>query len=207
MPEIADDGTPELDIAESLRIGSAVLAARKSKSWSIKALADTSGLSTGMISQIERGRSLPSLKSLMMLAAALDVQIGHFFNAPEAPPHRGSSIYVVHRNERPTLKLTPTGVTKQHLSPDVPGMIEMFEVKLAAGGSSGPEFYRHEGEKAGMVLSGRLELWINDEPTLLEAGDSFRFPSSLPSRFNNPGSDETHLIWVLINTDKTQLHL
>lgn len=186
---------------ESLRIGAAILRVRKAKGWSIKTLAETARLSTGMISQIERGRSFPSLKSLSMLATALGVPLGTFFEAGASAHHPKSSIYVVHRNERPTLKLTPNGVTKQRLSPEVPGLLELYEVKLTPGGSSGPEFFPHEGEKAGLVLSGRLRLWLNDEPTILEAGDSFRFPSSLAHRFDNPGNSETHLVWMVLNTE------
>lgn len=194
----------EDDSAERLRIGAAVHAARREKKLSIKQLSSESSLSTGMISQIERGISLPSLKSLMMLATALGVPIGRFFNAPETPPATGSSIYVVHKNERPQLKLTPLGVTKQNLVPDLPGALDLFEVKLAPGGSSGPEFYSHPGEKAGVVLGGRLRLWISELPTILEAGDSFRFPSHLPHRFDNPGEAETHLIWIALNAEKSR---
>lgn len=196
--------SPDED-AESLRIGIAINEARKEKSWSIRDLSLACGLSTGMISQIERGLSLPSLKSLMMLATALEVPMARFFETPATAPTVGSSIYVVHRNERPLLKLTPMGLTKQHLTPEIPGFIDVYEVKLMPGGSSGPEFFPHGGEKAGLVLSGKLQLWLNDSPTLLEQGDSFRFPSDLLHRFDNPGQDETHLVWIVLNTEKSGL--
>lgn len=186
---------------ESVRIGVAVLSARKEKGWSIKMMSEKSGLSTGMISQIERGISLPSLKSLVMLATALNLPVAHFFNAPAGTPETSSSIYVVHKNERQMLKLTPLGLTKQNLAPQLPGMIEFFEIKLVPGGSSGPEFYPHPGEKAGLVLEGRIKLWIGDTPTLMGEGDSFRFPSHLPHRFENPDDCEAHMIWMLVKSE------
>ena len=195
--------SPPEDDAESLRIGTAIHSARKEKGWSIKKMSEMSGLSTGMISQIERGLSLPSLKSLMMLATTLDVPIARFFNAPSPAPEVESSIYVVHKNERPLLKLTPLGLTKQNLAPELPGIMEFFEVKLMPGGSSGPEFFPHAGEKAGLVLQGRIRLWLNDSPTMVEEGDSFRFPSDLPHRFDNPGRREAHMVWILVNTEKS----
>jgi transcriptional regulator with XRE-family HTH domain len=188
---------------EATRIGKAIHAARKKRHWSIKDLSAASRLSGGMISQIERGISLPSLKSLIALAAALDVPIARFFSAPPLVNAAASSIYVVHKNERRQLKLTPTGLTKQHLVPELPGMIEMYEVKLTPGGSSGPEFFPHPGEKAGLVLTGTIRLWIDEAPSVLEAGDGFRFPSDLPHRFDNYGSTEAHLIWIALNAQKS----
>jgi mannose-6-phosphate isomerase-like protein (cupin superfamily) len=48
-----------------------------------------------------------------------------------------------------------------------------------------------------VVIRGRLELWVDGKSFLLEAGDSFGFPSSLPHRYRNPGTEEAEVIWAI----------
>ncbi|WP_296573749.1 cupin domain-containing protein [Phreatobacter sp.] len=67
---------------------------------------------------------------------------------------------------------------------------------LNPGGSSGTDFVRHSGEKAGYVLAGRLRLWLDHEAHVLEPGDSFRFPSTVPHMFDNPTQQVARVIWV-----------
>jgi len=176
-----------------LRIGTSARALRKKAGLGLKELAERTGLSTGMISQIERGLSTPSLRSLRLLSVALDVPISHFFEEPkeERPPS-----FVVRASERRLLRLSPSGVVKHLISPDGPAVIEMYELELAPGGSSGDHFHRHQGEKAGYVLEGQLQLMLGDEVYVLERGDAFRFPSVLPHRFLNPATVLARVIWI-----------
>ena len=45
-------------------------------------------------------------------------------------------------------------------------------------------------------MSGSLRLWLDHEAHLLEAGDSFRFPSIVPHMFDNPTQQVARVIWV-----------
>lgn len=178
-------------------LGLRVRAMRKEREMSIQALAVRSGLSTGMLSQIERGLSTPSVKSLRLLAAALGVPIPWFFMAPEAEPAVPSP-HIVRRGARRVLKLTANGVMKELLTPGEPGVLEVYEIQLQPGCGSGAESYSHAGsEKAGVVVEGSLRLWIENEPTILETGDSFRFPSRLAHRFDNCGREPARVIWIV----------
>ena len=53
------------------------------------------------------------------------------------------------------------------------------------------------GEEAGVVVRGRLELWVDGKRFDLQPGDSFGFPSTLPHRYSNPGPDEAEVIWAI----------
>jgi transcriptional regulator with XRE-family HTH domain len=177
-----------------LRIGTAARALRKAAGLGLKELAARTGLSSGMISQIERGLSTPSLRSLRLLSVALDVPISHFF---EDPPEARRPSFVVRAAERRLLRLSPSGVVKHLISPDGPAVIEMYELELAPGGSSGDNFQSHHGEKAGYVLEGQLQLMLGDDVQVLERGDAFRFPSVLPHMFSNPSADvRARIIWI-----------
>lgn len=181
---------------EDRRLGQRLRMLRRERKFSVQTLADAAALSAGMVSQIERGLSTPSLRSLRLLGIALGVPISWFFAAPDHSPPSGSP-YVVRRGDRRLLRLTPTGVMKELLSPDTEGrLMEMYELTIESGGSSGVDFYSHEGEKAGVVVAGSLRLWLRDDLFTLEEGDSFQFPSPVPHRFDNPGRHLARILWI-----------
>ena len=183
-------------LEEDLKLGARIRSLRQERKLSLQLLASRAELSVGMISQIERGLSSPSLRSLRLLGSALGVPISLFFDMPPEAAN-GESKYVVRRRGRRVLRLTPTGVRKELLSPDRDGrLMELYELVLQAGGSSGQDFYQHEGEKAGVVTSGQIRLWIEEQEFLLSAGDSFQFASTLPHKFDNPGQQSARLLWI-----------
>jgi transcriptional regulator with XRE-family HTH domain len=183
----------ESDEAVDQRLGETVRLLRQRAGLSIQDVANRTGLSTGMISQLERARATPSVRTLRLLSVALGVPITYFFEPRDAEaPQR----YIVRKNDRRLLRLTASGVVKEALTPPEKGELELYELTLNPDGSSGTDFYQHTGEKAGYVLSGRLRLWLDHEAHILEAGDSFRFPSSVPHMFDNPTQQVARVIWV-----------
>jgi transcriptional regulator with XRE-family HTH domain len=185
----------DLPLDDERWLGVRLKALRRERKLSLHTLAELPGLSTGMLSQIERGLSSPSLRSLRLLGVALRVPISWFFALPEND-ETPESRYITRRGHRRLLKLTPTGVMKELLSPVSSELMEMYELLLQPGGSSGDDFYSHQGEKAGIVVAGTLQLWLDAQPHLLREGDSFQFPSMLPHRFDNPGREPTRVIWM-----------
>ena len=175
------------------RLGETVRLLRQRAGLSIQEVARRTGLSTGMISQLERALATPSVRTLRQLSIALDVPISYFFEEHVQPDPKG---YIVRKANRRLLRLTASGVVKEALTPDGKGEMELYELTLNPGGSSGTDFLQHTGEKAGYVLSGRLRLWLDHEAHILEAGDSFRFPSLVPHMFDNPTQQVARVIWV-----------
>ncbi len=175
-------------------LGFRLRALRKQRQLSIEALALKSGLSTGMLSLIERGRATPSIRSLRSLGQALNVEIAWFFTRADAPTE-SESPYIVRANARGSLRLTSTNVRKELLT--TPGGIEIYEIALDEGGTSGPEFAGQIGEKAGIVLSGTFRLWLDERSYLLRDNDSFNFPASIAHRFDNPGPGSVRIYWIV----------
>lgn len=199
MPRSADssaDAHSQEGAEDDRRLGLRLKARRLERNLSLSQLSAKCGISIGMLSQIERGLSTPSLRTLRMVANALTVPMSWFFTAPEEASPTASP-YIVRRADRRLLRLTPTGVIKELLSHASPSIFEMYELLLQPGGSSGAEFFSHEGEKAGLVLSGKLRLIINGDPHVLSAGDSFQFPSILSHHFNNPEADVARVLWII----------
>jgi transcriptional regulator with XRE-family HTH domain len=168
---------------------------RRRRSLTLQELSQASGVSVGMLSQIERGLSSPSIRTLQRVSEALEVPIGWFFST--ARDTADGPAWVLRRTARQVLALGGQGVTKELLSPPGIGAIELLLVTVEPGGSSGTAPYTHAGEDAGLVLEGTLRLEVAGEPCALGAGDSFRFVSTLPHRFENPGPVRAVVLWAL----------
>lgn len=199
--ESADAQREQLDYASMMehgdglhRLGTILHDLRKEKKLSIRALSEMAGVSTGMISQIERGHASPSLRSLRMLGAAMHVPVSIFFSSTKVRPEEGK--YIVRRDKRQLLKLSGS-VMKELMSPSTLELLEIFNVTLQPGGESGPEPYSHAGEKAGIIISGSLELWLDGKPYHLEQGDTCQFQGAIPHRYCNRGQEPANVIWVL----------
>ena len=187
-------GTAEFDDGRDSdrRLGECIRAIRLSRNMSIQELSRRTGLSNGMVSQLERGLTTPSVRSLRLMSQALLVPISHFFD-PE--PVQAPNPHIVRRSERHFLRLTSSGVLKELLSPKDAGSVEMYELTISPDGSSGSDFLTHEGWKAGYILAGRIRLWLDQSPHGLEPGDSFLFPGTMPYMFDNPGRETGRMLW------------
>ena len=189
-----DAPTIDNDDAVDQRLGETVRLLRQRAGLSIQDVANKTGLSNGMISQLERARAMPSIRTLRLLSIALEVPISYFFETSD--PAADVQRYIVRKNNRRLLRLTASGVVKEALTPEGTGQLELYELTLNPGASSGTDFLQHTGEKAGYILSGSLRLWLDNQAHVLEAGDSFRFPSIVPHMFDNPTQQTARVIWV-----------
>ncbi|HJS91396.1 MAG TPA: XRE family transcriptional regulator [Steroidobacteraceae bacterium] len=175
-------------------MGAEIRGLRKARNLTLNQLAGASGLSVGYLSMVERQQAMPSIKSLLSIAHALGVTIGWFFEGDAVRPQEHG--LVVRRSRRRRIDYS-AGIVDELLSPSLKGNLELVLCRLAPGASSGEEPYSHAGEEAGVVVRGRLELWVSGQSVMLETGDSFGFESTRPHRYRNPGPDETEIVWAI----------
>jgi transcriptional regulator with XRE-family HTH domain len=180
----------------NLWLGQKLRGLRQMREMSIEQVARLAGLSVGAVSQIERGLTSPTVRSLNRLADVLSFRVADLIAEPNPPPRKELG-RIVRADTRRVLRLSENGVTKELLSPSTPGGLEQLLVTLEPKASSGAEPYTHRGEECGHVLSGRLELVIDGDVHFLAAGDSFRFKSTIPHRFANADSGVTRVIWTI----------
>jgi transcriptional regulator with XRE-family HTH domain len=154
---------------------------RAARGYSIDQLAQKAAISSGLLSQLERGIGNPSLSTLHHLAQALEIPIGSFF-ATDA-----SEDIVVHPQTRKRLVLSDS-LTYELLVPDLRGALSMFYIELPAHFSNMDAPFRHAGEEAEFVLEGSLEAHVGDRTLDLDRGDSIRFASSMPHWFRTYGA-------------------
>ena len=163
---------------------------------SIKELASRAELSIALISQIERGISSASVRVLAKLADGLDVAISDLFE-PALTEDAGDRV-VARVNERRRIDLDRTGVHKELLTPfSRQPRLDLYMMTIEPEGSSSDEAFVHQGEEAGVVLEGGIELYVDGKRYILGEGDSFRFASNRPHRYLNAGSKTARVIWAL----------
>ena len=180
------------------RLGKEIRDLRKAKRLTLGQLGTATGLSTGFISQIERGQNRPSVTALFKISRALGVSVGWFFASPDtpvSPDQPTGASRIVRHTERRSIEFDD-GIRDELLTPGLGGTLELLSCSFAPG-SGVDTVYSHQGEEAGVVIRGTLELWVGDDHHVLHAGDSFAFNSATPHRYRNPSQDETHVIWAI----------
>ena len=178
-------------------LGERIRHRRRAQNMSLKDVADLSSISIGLLSQIERGLSSPSLRVLASLADALNVGLGNLFDESLSPPPPSEGTIVVRAGERKKLGFWRTGISKELLTPQTgKSGLEIFLVVIEPGGTTGSQVYTHDGEEGGLVLEGQIAIEVESEEHKLSAGDSFRFDSMRPHSFRNLSQTPARVIWV-----------
>lgn len=159
---------------------------REQKGMSLRQLAQKANVSPGLISQVERGLTQPSLDTLRQVAKALEVPLFSLLEASE------EDVAVV-RADRRMMVSSPTGVNYQRISPGF-GKLEMLEGYLPPGSSSVGEKWSHPSEECILVLEGQLQVCVVDAIYDIAAGDSCYFDSRLPHAYSNQTSEPVRFI-------------
>jgi transcriptional regulator with XRE-family HTH domain len=188
-----------VELQRETKVGRRLNELRKGAKLSILELAARAGVSSGMISQVERGMTNPSIKTLEKLHIALSVPLTALLE-DEPPPLAADAVDVTdivrRSNDRPFLRVGKQGMTKEILSPRGDHHLEMMLIHLPPGASS-DEVLIGEGEKAGWVMSGSIALIVENRTTELSEGDSFQFSSSYRHSIRNTGSVEAQVLWIM----------
>ncbi|MDP3342484.1 helix-turn-helix domain-containing protein [Frigidibacter sp.] len=169
---------------------------RKQSGMSLQALAAASGVSVGMISQVERGLANPSVRLLTALRRALNVSMQDLFgDAPAAGTPDSDPPFVRRRENRPVINLG--SIRKELMTPPDRQNLQLMILRIEPGGESGGRALSYPAEKGGFVMSGRLTLTVNDQRVELNTGDSFCFDSALPHSLCNTGDEPVEVLWII----------
>lgn len=178
-------------------IGQKLRRRRKVKRLSLKELSLKADLSIGLLSQIERGLSTPSLRSLNQVCQALDMPILWLFDTDESVEAQKEEA-VVRLSQRRRMNLGSGGMIKDILSPDSISEIQLMRFVIFPGGRSGDSPAQHPtGAKCGTVLSGTLGLEIDGQEHVINQHDSFAFKASSRYRFWAIGDTDCEVIWAV----------
>jgi transcriptional regulator with XRE-family HTH domain len=205
-------------------VGDRIREERTRRGLSVRQLARDVGVSASLISQIENGRSRPSVSTLYAITQALGISVEDVFDtaaevapapvraatrrpaAAEAPAEPVAADVglgpLVRPAEREVLELD-SGVTWERLG-RIPGVqIDFMLVTYAPGGSSSStsQSMRHAGDEYGYLISGALKLTLGFDEYELGPGDAVAFQSSTPHRYRNDGEVPAVGIWTVVESD------
>ena len=183
-------------------IGKRLREVRVKAGISQRELARRLGLSASLISQLESGRSTPSVGTLHAIVTELDVSMDKIIRGEqvgEPVAASGASAGpspVVHPENRQVIDLA-SGVRWEELGGPGEEGVDFLYATYEVGGASTPDqsLMRHHGREYGYIISGQLGIQIGFRAFELEAGDSIAFDSTQPHRLFNRGDVPVHAIW------------
>lgn len=182
-------------------VGRRVKTARRELGMTLKEVAEASGMSPTHISEIERGKTSPTVGALKKIAGALSREAAYFVEEEPLP-----RISVVKKEDR-TEVLIPgqenAFVKGKALTKGIPaGRIDVVMIDDSEGATVEP--HSHEGEEAILVLAGAAEVVVGDETFRLAQGDCLHYNAAGPHRARFTGKGRNKAIWAKVKPGTMQ---
>ncbi len=171
------------------KLGAAIRARRKAMGKTMDRVASECGLTSGFLSQVERGISSPSLSSLMAIAAALGSTVEALLSVPddlrEFTPAGAGQHYA----------LGTRGRFYEKLGPGFAGAL-MYPTMIHRPAGHVSERMCHPGEVFFHLISGQVEYHLGDDLFVMSPGDSLHHDTAKP-HYSRVLSDEGSVeLWV-----------
>lgn len=202
-------------------LGARLKELRQNAGLSLRELARQADVSPSLVSQIENGKSRPSVSTLYSFAQLLNVSVDELFDTDQSvpaaepdpaggptgvhdpanawhPSEYATRISVVHPSHRPHLRMAE-GVDWERLAATPERDVNFMKITYAPGSCGTPDgsLIAHDGYEYGYVLSGVLELTIGNEVFLLREGESLGFDSTIPHLLRNVGETDFQGLWFV----------
>ena len=165
-------------------IGQKIKSLRKERKLTLQDVANETGFSPALISQIENNNVSPPIATLSKIARFFDVKMSYFFEEGE----ESSRYEIVRRNERRIVSRVISkdgskhGYTYETLSYRKKNKkMEPFLLTVTERAQE-ETLYNHEGEEFLLIVSGKAEIILDDERYTLEEGDAVYFDSTVKHR-------------------------
>jgi transcriptional regulator with XRE-family HTH domain/quercetin dioxygenase-like cupin family protein len=210
------------DISEILldNLGARLREMRLKGGLTLRELARQANVSPSFVSQIENGKSQPSVATLYTFSRLLGVSVDELFvderqptpaltegwgpdgdkNPTNAwhPTEYSNRVSVVHPSHRSHLDMAD-GVVWERLAATPEHGVTFMKIVYAPGATStaGGDLVSHDAYEYGYVLSGMLEVTVGGEVFVLHAGESLGFDSNIPHVLRNSGNDEFEGVWFV----------
>ena len=213
----ADENASPASLDRGALIGARLRQRRIELGMTARELARRVDCSPSLISQVERGRAVPSVSTLWALVTALRISMDRLFDPAQddtsvpADGAEGAAAAaadapvgpVLRRYARPRITLE-RGVVWERLTAAAEKDMEFLEVCYPVGQSvpEGEHAIQHTGQEYAVLIEGALSVQIGFEQYVLEEGDSLTFDSAIPHRFWNAGTVPARAIWVVLNRSR-----
>jgi transcriptional regulator with XRE-family HTH domain len=203
-------------------LGARLRAERERSGLTLRELARRLEVSPSLVSQIETGKSQPSVRTLYAIVTELGISLDELFAPADGPLGHGRATLhpageggqrvdrygrLQRAEDRDVIDLG-SGVRWERLTPWNDRDIEFLYAIYEPGGSSSPDgsLMRHNGREFGVVLAGELGVKVGFENYVLRPGDSIAFDSSIPHRLHNDAEEVVTAIWIVLGRHDVPEH-
>ena len=184
---------------EAYRIGPKIRELRQARKMGLAQLGQHAGLSTGMLSKIERGQLFPTLPTLLRIALVFGLGLEHFFTDAER-----RAFTIMRKADRPRLpdrtgSADPAYYFESFDFPVPDRRIEAYYASFPVGAAASVP-HRHDGAELVYVLQGSLTVDVDGEIAELEEGDALYFDPSVAHSYRQRGRAAASAIVVATPT-------
>ncbi len=172
-------------------LGSRIRELRGQRNLSLQRLAGMTGISSSMLSLVERGKTSPSIGTLVAICSALGIHMTDLFDTDS----RRTREPVVRAADQPVYQ-TPEGVMRRIVRTDDARGIEIVFNEYEPSTGSGASPVHHKGYEYGIVLEGKLTVEVDGQVYELRRGDSVGYDSKLSHRIENSGKRHVRAVWI-----------
>jgi transcriptional regulator with XRE-family HTH domain len=193
-PTVAETSGDELGAAEmNRRVSEALKRVRKARDLSLDQLALRSGVSRAALSQIEGGRTNPTLSVLWKVAVGLGISFPELLEMPE-----GNEPRVMRAGDAVALRSADGRMESRLLSPGgATPSVEVYELRFAAKGLHRSEPHSRGTTETLVVLKGALRVTLEGSDHELMTGDTIFFAADVPHAYENRGSQEARCLNII----------
>ena len=183
-------------------IGQKIKHLRSSKNLTLDQLANMSGVSKSMLSQIERNKTNPTVGTLWSLTGALGMEIGELLGSKPKTSKKPPSIATMKAHETPEIQSADGKCILRILGPlELVSHIEWYDIRIEKGGILSSEPHVLGTREHLTVLEGEINIYTADEDKILSKGDTARYNADVQHNIKNTGKSEAHII-LIVNSPK-----
>lgn len=181
--------------AISRDLGSRVRQLRNARGWSLESLANASGVSRSMLSQIEREQANPTLAVTLRIARAFGLSLGELLEMPGA----ATTVNVIRAEDHAYHYRSDQDCRIRTLSPlNLEKDVEFYEVRLQSGGALRSSAHFEGTREFITVQKGRIRVESAGDAEELNVGDSASYRADVPHAIINSGKSEAVMFLIVI---------
>ncbi len=192
MPKVPRKNSPP-DVGRKIKL------LRTEKKLTLEQLAAMSSVSKSMLSQIERGRTNPTLAILWNLTKSLKIDISDLLNSTQDTGNETPKIDLVKTHQIPEIQSADGRCTLKILSPiDLVTKTEWYDMVMTTGGLLESKGHAEGTKEHLTLLAGELSIRNGLEEIILTAGDTARYDADIPHYIENNSDKTARALMVVI---------
>jgi transcriptional regulator with XRE-family HTH domain len=173
-------------------LGRRIRRIRQEKGLTLKEIEGRVGVSATHISEIERGKTSPTIQALERIAQAMGVLPSHLIDLPQV-----TKPSVLRRQDRMSMAMNHGSIRIESLTDrGVCSEMSVFEAIIEGDGEVGG-VSGHRGEEFCYVLDGFLEVVVDGTPYVVRQGDSIHFKAARPHQIRNLTHEPVRTLWAV----------